>query len=139
MIGCARIGVDEGGTLLPMTAALLFVALVVVALVSDLALVHGEYRSAASMADRIAEAGAGILDEGRMHRGVLAIDPDRSVTYATDLAADLGLDPAEVAFTVDGSSFCVAIHRVHRAVFLGAIGGGDQPIAVESCSVPASG
>ncbi len=130
---------DEGGTLLPMTAALLFVALLIVALVSDIALVHHEYRSAASMADRIAEAGAGVLDEGRVHLGVLAIDTERSVAYAAGLAVDLGLDPAEVRFTVDASSFCVRIHRTHRAVFLGGIGGGDQLIEVASCSAPASG
>lgn len=139
MRGRSRIRADEGGSLLPMTSALLFVSLLVVALVSDIALLHGEYRSTASMADRIAEAGAAVLDEGRMHLGVLAIDPDRSVAYAADLAVGLGLDPSEVTFTVDGSSFCVSIHRTHRAAFLGGIGGGDQLIAVESCSVPASG
>ncbi|HSJ70025.1 MAG TPA: hypothetical protein VLA29_00070 [Acidimicrobiia bacterium] len=135
----SRVGADEFGSLLPMTAALVFVALLVVALVSDIALVHGEYRSTASMADAIAEAGAGFLDEGRMHLGVLAIDADRSVAYAADLATDLGLDPSEVTFTVDGSSFCVSIRRTHRAAFLGSIGGSDQLIEVESCSVPASG
>jgi hypothetical protein len=135
----SRVGTDEVGSLLPMTAALLFVALLVVALVSDIALVHGEYRSTASMADSIAEAGAAFVDEGRMHLGVLAIDPDRSVAYAADLAVGLGLDPSEVTFTVDGSSFCVSIRQTHRAAFLGAVGGGDQVIAVESCSIPASG
>lgn len=135
----SSIGSDERGTLLPMTAALLFVALLVVALVSDIALLHGEYRSTASMADRIAEAGAGVLDEGRMHLGVLAIDPEYSVAYAGDLAADLGLDPSDLTFTVDGSLFCVTLRRTHRAAFLGAVGGGDQVIAVEACSVPASG
>ena len=122
-----------------MTAALLFVVLLVVALVSDIALVHGEYRSTASMADRIAEAGAAFIDEDLMHLGVLAIDTDRSIAYAADLADELGLDPLDVTFAVDGSSFCVSIHRIHRAAFLGGIGAGDQLIAVDACSVPASG
>ncbi len=51
---------DESGSMLPMTMGLVFVALGMVALIAELALLGGSYRDIATVADLTADAGASV-------------------------------------------------------------------------------
>lgn len=126
--------------MLPMVGALLFVAILVVALLADLALLQGTYRRTASHADRIAEAAAAMLDEDRFRsEGAITVDEDAAAMRALRIAADHGIPPDAVSVDVDGPSVCVEVHVAHEPVAIRMVVPEVIDVRVRSCAIAAVG
>lgn len=137
---CGRGPGAEDGSMLPLVGALLFTAIVVVALLADLAMLQVAYRSAASQADRIAEAAAAMIDEADVHaRGTVVLDQEAARARAIDVAEGEGLGHSDVGVEVAPDRVCVTVTRVHEPSSLRVIGGGPAEVRVRSCAAPGSG
>ena len=130
---------NEHGSMLPFMAALIFVALVVIGLALDVALLGATYREAAFAADIGAEAGAGELAFDSYGNEVL-LDPARAQATAIDaaLAARPRVERTAVA-TVDQTTVCVTVTDRYRPRILSAIGVGPEVITVDACAEPRRG
>lgn len=138
MIASRIPGSEESGSVLPLLGALIFVAFAVIALVTEIALLHGAFLDVASTADRAAEAGAARLDPDALHRGEIGLAPAAARAAAehyVDGAAPN--DDASVSATV--SEVCVTVERAHRLNVLSIVGIRSQSISVEACAAPAAG
>jgi hypothetical protein len=118
---------------------LLFVSLVMIAVTTDLALLHAAYRQTSATADFAAEAGAGMFDQGSLHAGVVELDSEAAERTARDWVERSTGDTVEV--TVDGSEIeiCVTVARHHRTTALSPLGIRSVVVRVRSCAKPATG
>ena len=125
--------------MLPFMAALIFVALVVVGLALDVALLGATYRETAFAADVGAEAGAGELAIDSYGEEV-RLDPERAQSTAIDaaLAARPRVERTAVAI-VDQTVVCVTVTDRYRPRILSAIGIGPELITVDACAEPRRG
>lgn len=131
---------NERGSMLPLVGALLFTAIVVVALVSDLAMLQGAHRATASQADRIAEGAAAMLDTVRLRQdGTVAVDPAAARQRAMELADHEGLDRSALAVEVVPERVCVTLTRMEQPRAFRTVGGSSVEVRVRSCAVPDSG
>lgn len=122
--------------MIPLVGALMFVALAVLALVVDIALLHGAYLDTAARADAAAEYGASMVDESAIHGGVLRLDTGRA-SDATRSA--IGPDQAIVDLDVTGDAVCVTLGAAHRTHALTFVGIREVDVRVRSCASPAQG
>jgi hypothetical protein len=130
---------QEEGTVLPLVGGLAFVALVVLGLVTDVALLHGTYRRTALAADAAAEAGAAMLDPLAVYEAQVSVSPDdaeAAVRWAIRLS---DLDLSVVAVDVIRDQVCVAVATTHRTAMLVAVGLRDIAVEVRSCAHAAVG
>lgn len=129
----------ERGSVLPLVGGLLFVALVMIALTTDLALLHGAYRETSAVADFAAEAGAAMIDEGSLHAGVVELDGAAAERAARWWVEHSTSQPVDVTVDTEGAEICVALAAVHRTTALPALGIRSVVVRVRSCAVPATG
>jgi len=122
--------------MIPLVGALIFATFAVLALVVDIALLHGAYLEAAAHADAAVEYGASMVDEGALHEGALLLDVDRA-SHAT-LAA-LGSGESVIALDVGSDLVCVTIGSAHRTHALTFVGIRHVDVRVRSCASPAQG
>jgi hypothetical protein len=130
---------DGRGSILPLVGGLLFVSLVVLALATDLALLHGTYRESAAAADFAAEAGASMVDAGSLHAGRLELDP-----AAAEIAARATVDGSfdgsvKTMVEVSPNEICVSVVSDHQTIALPAVGIRSVVVRVRSCAEPATG
>lgn len=130
----------EMGSMLPLFAALAFTALVVVALVADIAMLQVAYRSTASRADRIAEGAASQIDEGwlRAH-GAIRLDTGAARVRAEELAGAEGIGPEAIDLEVSIDRLCVTIVQPHMPFALPAVVGSSVSVEVRACADPDTG
>lgn len=129
----------EHGTLLPLVAALLFVAFLLVALLADIAMLHSVYRASAARADRIAEAGAAMIDADRLHEdGILELDPAAAERRALEAAGSDVAPAHSVVIDADTSVLCVEVVETYELRVLPVLGAPIE-VRVRSCATPASG
>lgn len=127
---------DERGSMLPLVGALVFVTFTVLALVVDIALLHGAYLEAAAHADAAAEFGAAMVDVEAIHDGELLLDAARARDAA--LAA-VELNETVLALDVSRDVICVTLGSVHRTHALTLVGVREVDVRVRSCARPAEG
>ncbi len=130
----------ERGAMLPLLAALVFVALVVVALAGDVALYAATYREAAFAADVGAEAGAAVISERAAYGGRLLLDPPaaEAVAIAAARAARPRVDRSVDAVATD-TEVCVTVVEPFRPRFLLGVVAGDATVRTAACAVPRRG
>lgn len=125
--------------MLPLVAALVFVAFVVVGLCVDVAVLHMGYRGAAIVADTAAEAGAAMIHPGDFHSGRTVLAQSAAHERALDVATSLAPESAEVVVDTTDSQICVRVREQHTTVALGAIGARSVTIDVRACATPGIG
>ncbi len=126
---------SERGSMLPFMAALIFVALAVVALASDVIAFAATYREAAFAADAGAEAGAGVIDRVAAYGGELRLDPTAAAVVAREAA--LGARPRTGrTATVDATPVrvCVTVSEPFAPRF-----GPAAMVNVTGCAEPRRG
>ena len=127
---------SERGSMVPFVGALLFVTFAVVALVVEVALLHGAYLATAAHADAAAEYGASMLDAGAIHHGDLRLDEIRVEGAVVGVVA-----PEEriLDLAVTDDVLCVTLGAAHRTHVLTFIGVRDVEVQARSCASPAQG
>lgn len=130
---------SESGSMLPLVAALVFVAFVVVGLCVDVAVLHMGYRGVAIVADTAAEAGASMIDPDMLHGGQTALDQASARARALEVAMSLAPEGAEFVVQATDIEVCVQIRQQHDTVALAAVGARSVTIDVRSCATPRIG
>lgn len=130
---------SEQGSVLPLVGGLAFVALVMMALTTDLALLHGAYRESAAIADFAAEAGASMIEVASVHAGVLQLDAVAAESAARSWVERSTAQPVDLIIDASSEEICVTLARVHRTTVLPALGIRSVVVRVRSCAVPATG
>lgn len=133
-----RIG-EESGTMLPMTAGLIFVAFAVTALVVEIALLGSAYRDLVTVADLAAESGASIVERFDAYGGGVSLDVVAAETEAARVAGMWGSGDESVRVDVDPTTICVTIidgYRPRTLVFLGVT---ELSIEATGCAAPRIG
>lgn len=114
----------------------MFVTFAVLALVVDIALLHGAYLEAAAHADAAAEYGAAMVDVGAIHDGELGLDAGRA---RDAVLAAVDLDKTVLALDVSSDVICVTLGSVHRTHALSFVGFREVDVQVRSCARPVEG
>ncbi len=130
---------EESGTMLPMTAGLIFVAFAVTALVIEIALLGSAYRDIATVADLAAESGASIVAPSDAYGADVSLDVVAAETEAARVAGMWGSGDESVRVDVDPATICVTIidgYRPRTLVFLGVA---EISIEATGCAAPRTG
>lgn len=131
---------NEHGSMLPYLGALLLVAVIVLGLALDVALLAATYREAAFAADAGAEAGAARLEIGSAYRDAVRLDPESSVTIAEAAALKARPRTGRMATaTADGRRVCVVVIDRFEPRLLGTIGVATERVTVQACATPQRG
>lgn len=131
---------DESGSMVPLVGGLIFVALLVIALVAEIAMLQVSYRVAASQADRAAEAGAAMIDEGRVRiDGVVVLDPMAAIERAQEAAVAAGVEQRHLDIDADGTIVCVSLTHRHEPFAIRMVTTAPVEITVRSCATPVIG
>lgn len=126
--------------MLPLVGGLIFVAFVTVALVADIAMLQMAHRSAASRADRLAEAGAAMIDEVQLReQGMVVLDPVAAEMRVREAVAIEGLDLHAVGIDASPARACVEVSHVVHPVALRAMTNEPIDVRVTACAEPAIG
>ena len=132
--------VDETGSVVPLVGGLIFVVLLVTALVADIAMLQVSYRMAASRADRVAEAGAAMIDGDRLRvDGVVALDAVAAVERAHEAAMAEGVEQRYLDIEVDTAGVCVALTGRYEPFAIRMVMTTPVEIAVRACATPVIG
>ncbi len=134
-----RVVGDEHGSMLPMTAGLIFVAFAIVALVIELSLLGAFYRDVATVADLAAEAGAAELAASGAYDGELALDEARAEAEARRVGGMWGSGDELVTVDVAADRICVTVSDVYRPRTLAFIGVTSLSVGATGCAVPVAG
>jgi len=126
----------EQGSMLPLVGALVFVTFAVLALVVDIALLHGAYLEAAAHADAAAEYGAAMVDVGAIHDGELRLNAARA---RDAVLVAVGGNETVLALDVSSDVICVTLGSVHRTHALTFVGVREVDVRVRSCARSAVG
>lgn len=131
---------NERGSMLPYLGALFFVGFLLLGLALDTALLAATYREAAFAADVGAEAGAAHLEPGAAYSGEVVLDRRAALAAAetASLAARSRVGRTASA-TTDGTQVCIVVVDHYEPRILGAIGIGQQGVAVQACAAPRRG
>lgn len=130
---------EECGTMLPMTAGLVFVAFAVTALVVEIALLGSAYRDLATVADLAAESGASIVAISDAYDADVSLDVVAAAREAERVAGMWGSGDESVRVDVDPTTICVTIvdgYRPRTLVFLGIT---ELSIEATGCAAPRAG
>lgn len=126
--------------MLPMTMGLLFVSLLVVALVADIAGLQTTYRIVAGKADRISEGAAAMIDADVLQtEGVVELNADAAAARARTLGIAEGVTGDDLEVDVDGAAICVEIVQRYEPFALRVVAGRSIDVAVRSCAEPSVG
>ena len=130
--------IDERGTMAPMLGGLLFAALALVGLATDIALLHGSYLEVATVAEGAAEAGAGMIAIDALHRGTVEVDVDAAGRVVEEFVA--ANDPeARARLDATVSEVCVEVVTSRRTFALSFVGVTEVRVAASACASPAVG
>lgn len=129
---------DERGTMAPMVGGLLFAALALVGLATDIALLHGSYLEVATIADGAAEAGAGMIAIDALHQGTVEVDVDAARRVAEDFVATNDPD-ATVRLDATVTQVCIEVVASRRTFALAFVGVSDVHVTARACASPAVG
>jgi hypothetical protein len=126
--------------MLPLFGALVFIAVLVVALVVDIALLQGTFRRMASSADRIAEGAAAMIDvEHLRDEGAVVLEAAEAISMASSLAVAEGMSGDHMTVEIDDGRICVELRGRYDVVALRIITGEPVAVTVRSCAEPAVG
>lgn len=126
--------------MLPMFGGLLFVSFVMMTLAVEVALLGAAWRRTADIVDIAVEAGAAMVDEGRLHDGgVVVLDPRAAESAARGTAETFDVVFDEIVVQVDERSICLTVRSRHPTRGLRFIGMREIPIELSRCAVPAVG
>ena len=127
---------SDDGQFLAMTAVFMTMFLALAGLVAD----GGHYldvkEQAASVAEQAARAGAGSLDVGQLHAGIIAVDPAVAVTAAENYMSSAG-EPG-TAWVVANTVYAEISQRVPTQL-LGIIGVESLAFSVTESATDVSG
>lgn len=137
MIGSIRDA--EEGTMLPMTAGLIFVAFAVVALLLELSLLGASFRDVATVADLAAEAGASRLVASGAYEGNLHLDVAQARAEAQRVGAMWGSGDETVIVDTEQGRICVTIADTYRPQTLVFIGVAELSVSARGCAEPRAG
>jgi len=135
----AEVPSDERGSMLPMTAGLIFVAFAVVALVIELSLLGASYRDVATVADLAAEAGASVLAASGAYESEVSLDVVGAEAEARRVGGMWGSGDEVVEIDVDTSRICVTVADSYRPRTLAFIGVTALSVSATGCAMPAAG
>lgn len=130
---------DERGTMLPMTAGLVFVAFAIVAIVVELALLGSAYRDVATVADLAAEAAASVLATQIVYETGLELDSSAAEAEARRIGGLWGSGDEVIAVAVEQQRICVTVTDAYRPRTLVFIGVTEVTVQVTGCAEPRSG
>jgi hypothetical protein len=130
---------SEEGTMLPMTAGLIFVAFAVVALLLELSLLGASYRDVATVADLAAEAGASMLVASAAYGGDVVLDAAQAEAEAQRVGAMWGSGDEAIIVDFDPGRICVTVADTYRPRTLIFIGVTELPIRAQGCAEPRAG
>ena len=130
---------SEQGSMLPMTAGLIFVAFAIVALVLELSLLGATYRDVATVADLAAEAGAGALMASRAYGDEVTLDVFEAQIEAQRIGGMWGSGDETVTVDVDAGHICVTVTDTYRPQTLVFIGVTAMTIHATGCAEPRAG
>jgi len=129
----------EHGSMLPMTAGLIFVAFAIVALVLELSLLGASYRDVATVADLAAEAGAGSLMHSTAYGDEVTLDVVEAQIEAERVGTLWGSGDETVTVDVDIDRICVTIADTYRPQTLVFIGVTEMTVSATGCAEPRAG
>lgn len=129
----------EHGTMLPMTAGVIFVALSIVAVVVELSLLGGAYRDVATVADIAAEAGASVLAVSDAYGSHVSLDVAAAEAEARRVSGTWGSGDEIVDVSVDQGRICVTVADIYRPQTLVFIGVTEVGLSVTGCAEPRAG
>ena len=130
---------EEQGTMLPMTAGLVFVAFAIVAIVIELSLLGAAYRDVATVADLAAEAGASVLAVADVYDTDVALDTDAAEAEARRIGGMWGSGDEVIDVTVDRDRICVEVTDVIHPQTLVFIGVTEVAVSATGCAEPRAG
>lgn len=135
----ALVRTSERGSMLPMTAGLIFVAFAVAALLLELSLLGASFRDIATVADLAAEAGASMLVASAAYDGEVALDVAQAETEAHRVGVMWG--SGDEVVTVDSSPgrICVTIVDTYRPRTLVFAGATELSVSAKGCAEPRAG
>jgi hypothetical protein len=135
----AFVHTSERGSMLPMTAGLIFVAFAVAALLLELSLLGASFRDIATVADLAAEAGASMLVASAAYDGEVALDVAQAEAEAHRVGAMWG--SGDEVVTVDSSPgrICVTIVDTYRPRTLVFAGVAELSVSARGCAEPRAG
>lgn len=135
----ALVRTSERGSMLPMTAGLIFVAFAVAALLLELSLLGASFRDIATVADLAAEAGASMLVASAAYDGEVALDVAQAETEAHRVGVMWG--SGDEVVTVDSSPgrICVTIVDTYRPRTLVFAGVPELSVSAKGCAEPRAG
>ncbi len=129
----------EHGSMLPMTAGLIFVAFAIVALVLELSLLGASYRDVATVADLAAEAGAGSLMPSMAYGDEVTLDVVEAQIEAERVGTLWGSGDETVTIEVDTDRICVTVTDTYRPQTLVFIGVTEMTVRATGCAEPRAG
>ncbi len=129
----------EHGSMLPMTAGLIFVAFAIVALVLELSLLGASYRDVATVADLAAESAAGSLMASRAYGDEVTLDMAEAQIEAERVGSMWGNGDETVTIEVDSNRICVTIVDSYRPQTLIFIGVTEMTVRATGCAEPRAG
>jgi len=134
-----RLLFDEWGSMLPMTAGLIFVAFAVSALVLELSLLGATYRDVATVADLAAESAAAVVSTPGAYGTVLSLDMDAAETEARRVGAMWGSGDEIISVDSTPERICVTVADIYRPRTLVFIGVSEVSVRATGCAAPESG
>ena len=129
----------EQGSMLPMTAGLIFVAFAIVALVLELSLLGASYRDIATVADLAAEAAAGSLMPSLAYGDEVTLDVVGAQMEAERVGTMWGSGDETVTVEVDTERICVTVADTYRPQTLVFIGVTEMTVSATGCAEPRAG
>jgi hypothetical protein len=130
----------DRGSALPVVLALALGGALVLGVALDLARWASTHREAVFAADVGAQAGAAMVTEDGLRRGVLVVDGARAEAAAVELAkAARPRAGRAVTVTVLSDEVCVLVTQEFHSTLLAALGIVPGSVVGQACAVPASG
>lgn len=129
----------ENGSMLPMTAGLIFVAFAITALVVEIALLGAAYRDIATVADLAAESAAAVLAPPRAYGDEVQLDVVAAEGEARRVGRMWGSGDEVITVDVDTARICVTVTDAYRPRTLVFIGVTELSIQATGCAAPRAG
>jgi hypothetical protein len=130
---------DERGSMLPMTAGLVFVAFAVVALLLELSLLGAAYRDVATVADLASEAAASMIAHQGAYGSEIGIDARIAEDEAKRVGVLWGSGDEVITVDVEVRRVCVTIEDTYEPRTLAFIGVAALALRATGCAEPRSG
>lgn len=129
----------ENGSMLPMTAGLIFVAFAITALVVEIALLGAAYRDIATVADLAAESAATAVGTPGVYGDEVLLDVVAASSEARRVGHMWGSGDEVITIDVNTARICVTVTDPYRPRTLVFIGVRELSIRATGCAVPRAG